>query len=350
MRWGESKRDFDPALAVWPVADRSRDVWWMQELIEQSDGSLKWRDRRVPTESGHVRLDVHRDLISAKASAAALNPICAAQLAARDIDPTTKTSLQLKVQKALQAKERLQNEETLMLAEARRRHTSTPRPQPSNVFLHPKSEEFREQLLAQLHEMPYLRAALVGLPRRALFLGADGMWSKPYAMSRTSAATVARAEIANGFGFSHSAHWGRTKGAIRKILLPRANQLLQLAGVQRMLAEALARGEKVLVCGDYVFWYEEDGSLGWQVKMTHWDRESEGATVWKEGTILSTNHGRLVILPYIKDDGERVRGHTRNAPGDGRALPRHPDHFVEIPFRELDRDLMIGLFGDLPYE
>ena len=63
----------------------------------------------------------------------------------------------------------------------------------------------------------------------------------------------ARAEIANGFGFSHEEHWGRCKAAIRKILLPRANQLLQLAGVQRMLAEALMRGEKVLVCGSYVF-------------------------------------------------------------------------------------------------
>jgi hypothetical protein len=154
----------------------------------------------------------------------------------------------------------------------------------------------------------------------------------------------------HGFGFSHEAHWGKRKAAIRKILLPRANQLLQLAGVQRMLAEALTRGEKALVCGAFVFWYEEDGSLGWQVKMTHADRGSEGATLWKQGTILSTNHGRLVILPYIKEDGEHVRGHTRNAPGDGKALPRHPDHFVDIPFRELSGDLMVGLFGELPYE
>jgi hypothetical protein len=84
--------------------------------------------------------------------------------------------------------------------------------------------------------------------------------------------------------------------------------------------------------------------------MTHSDRGSEGATLWKQGTILSTNHGRLVILPYIKEDGEHVRGHTRNAPGDGKALPRYPGHFVDIPFRELSGDLMVGLFGELPYE
>ncbi|KAJ8137997.1 hypothetical protein OY671_008790, partial [Metschnikowia pulcherrima] len=123
-----------------------------------------------------------------------------------------------------------------------------------------------------------------------------------------------------------------------------------MRAVESSSAEASTHGEKVLVCGPYVFWYEEDGSIGWQVKMTHSDRVSEGATVWKEGTILSTNHGRLVILPYIKEDGEKVRGHTRNAPGDGKALPRHPDHFADIPFREISGDLMIGLFGESPYE
>ena len=44
-----------------------------------------------------------------------------------------------------------------------------------------------------------------------------------------------------------------------------------------------------------------------------------------------------------------LRAVHRNAPGDGSALPRHPDHFVDIPFREqLCGDLMIGLFGELP--
>jgi hypothetical protein len=120
--------------------------------------------------------------------------------------------------------------------------------------------------------------------------------------------------------------------------------------VQRLLAEALSRGERVLVSNGIVFWYEQDGGVGWQVKETSSTRESEGATIWKEGTIRSTNHGRLVILPYIKENGEQVRGHTKNGPNDGRALPRHPDHYVDIPFSLYDGDLMIGLFGELPYE
>ena len=120
--------------------------------------------------------------------------------------------------------------------------------------------------------------------------------------------------------------------------------------MQRLLAEAFARGERVLVSNAIVFWYEDDGGLGWQVKETGSTTEADGATLWREGTIRSTNHGRLVILPYVKEDGEKVRGHTRNAPGDGRALPRHPDHYVDIPFSLYSGDLMIGLFGELPYE
>ena len=348
MKWGDNPRDFDIPLAIWPVPDRAHDTWWMQELIEQSDGSVKWRDRRVPTESGYVRLDIHRELAPAMQSVETLNPQFAAKLAERDLDLVSKRSLELKVRKALQARERLQHEEALMLAEAKRRNASMPRP--THLLLDPKTESLRDELTARLQEMPYLQTALVGSPKGAVVLNREGKWSAPRRVTRHGAAIVARAEIANGFGFSHLAHWGKCKAAIRKILLPRANQLLQLAGVQRMLAEALRRGEKALVCGPFVFWYEEDGALGWQVKMTHAGRESEGATVWKQGTILSINHGRLVILPYIKEDGEHVRGHTRNAPGDGKALPRHPDHLVEIPFRELSGDLVIGLFGELPYE
>ncbi|TDX23351.1 hypothetical protein [Rhodovulum visakhapatnamense] len=202
--------------------------------------------------------------------------------------------------------------------------------------------------------MPYLQVAKVGRSnsrwsQSLLYLGIDGVWSKPYHAGAKAALTAEHAKIANGFDLSANIHWGKAKARIRQILLPRANQLLQLASVQRLLAEALARGERVLVSNGIVFWYEDDG-LGWQIKATSATRESDGATIWREGTILSTNHGRLVVLPYIKENGEQVRGHTRNGPNDGRALPRHHDHYVEIPFSLYDGDLMIGLFGELPYE
>lgn len=242
-----------------------------------------------------------------------------------------------------------------MLAEALRRHADDERPEADSLKLALEAERYRHDLAEQLAVMPYLKVAKVGRSNNRwtyalLYLGLDGVWSKPYLAGEKAALTAERVKIANGFGLSASAHWGKAKAKIRQILLPRANQLLQLASVQRLLAEALQRGERVLVSNGIVFWYEADGGVGWQVKETSSPRESEGATIWKERTILSSNHGRLVVLPYVKESGEHVRGHTKNGPNDGRALPRHPDHYVEIPFSLYDGDLMIGLFGELPYE
>lgn len=45
-----------------------------------------------------------------------------------------------------------------------------------------------------------------------------------------------------------------------------------------------------------------------------------------------------------------MRGHTKSGPNDGRALPRHPDLYVDIRFSLYDGDLMIGLLRELPYE
>ncbi|MBR0727043.1 MULTISPECIES: hypothetical protein [Bradyrhizobium] len=357
MKWGDNARDFDTALAVWPHYRPLFDNWLMQELVEQGDKAPIWRDRRVPTENGRVRGDIYPDREAALSAAASLNQTLHDALAAREMDAARKRSLQLKVAKNLQSKERLRDEEELMLAEARRRHANDPRPDPSAIVLPAESVPFRQELSEQLSDMPYLRVVIVTVRetnrswhRSILYLSHDNKWSKPYIAGERSAAKAMRARIANGFGYSADDHWGKTKAKIRQILLPRANQLLQLASVQRMLAEALANGHKVLVSNGIVFWYEEDGGIGWQIKQTTSTKESEGSTLWKEGTIRSINHGRLVILPYIKESGEQVRGHTRNGPNDGRAKPRHPDHYVDIPFAQLDGDLMIGLFGELPYE
>jgi hypothetical protein len=357
MKWGDNVRDFDTALAVWPNYRPLYDNWLMQELVEQGDTAPIWRGRRVPTENGHVRGDVYLDRKAAMSAAATLNQTLHDALSAREMDTAKKKSLQLKVAKNLQSNKRRYDEEELMLAEARRRHASDPRPNPSAIRLSAESEAFRQELSDQLSEMPYLRVVMVtvgnltrGWHRSILYLSPDNTWSKPYRAGERSAAQAMRARIANGFGCSVDTHWGKTKAKIRQLLLPRANQLLQLASVQRMLAEALANGQRVLVSNGIVFWYEEDGGIGWQVKYTTSTKDSEGSTLWKEGTIRSVNHGRLVILPYIKESGEQVRGHTRNGPNDGRAKPRHPDHYVDIPFAQLDGDLMIGLFGELPYE
>lgn len=352
MKWGDMKRDFHPILAVWPEYRPLEDWWHMLEFAEAEPNRPIWRDRRVPLPDGGVRADVHRKEDEALGAASALNASLAQELERRELSAEIKISLRLKARKALEAKERLWAEERLMLDEGIRRHDKDPRPSASSLEMHAEAEPHRAALIAQLSRMPYLRAVLVRVDRQSLVLYREKelAWSKPYRASRRAAQVVLRAHIANAYGFSGSDHWGRTKGKIREMLLPRANQLLKLASVQRLLDEALQRGERVLVCGSVVFWYEEDGSVGWQTKTVAPSEEGDGTAVWNEGQILSKNHGRIVVLPYIKEDGETVSGHTKNVAGDGPAKPRHPDHFVTLPFRMLKSDLMIGLFGELPYE
>lgn len=355
VKWSELERASDVVLAIWPHYRPLFERWFMQELIDKGELAPVWRERLISGDNDTVFADHYPGRDAAIAAANALNPILRQALSARVMDPVVQRSLELKIDKALQAKQRLQDEEALMLVEALRRHAEDDRPDAAALNVAPDSERYRQDLAEQLAEMPYLRVAKVGhsnnrWSRALLYLGIDGVWSKPYYAGEKAALTAERAKIANGFDLSASAHWGKTKAKIRQILLPRANQLLQLASVQRMLAEAFARGERVLVSNGIVFWYEPNGDVGWQVKETSSTHESERATIWKEGTILSTNHGRLVVLPYIKENGERVRGHTKNGPNDGRALPRHPAHYVEIPFSLYDGDFMIGLLGELPYE
>lgn len=352
IKWGDNRRDHEAILAIWPAYKPRFDRWFMMEVVATDIGGVRWRDRRVPDEDNNVRMDVYDSRQAAVAAAEALNPALATALAARPMAEPDKTSLTLKVRKAVQARQRLMDEEALMLAEAVKRHQTDPRMPADQLQLHPEAEPYRAALAAELGAYPYLRIAMVAGPggQRILFRDPKDVWSKAYYPTDKAAEAARRARVANGFGFHHEQHWGQIKARIRAELEPRANQLLKLASVQRLLAEALARGERVLVSNGVVFWYEPDGEIGWMVKQTTSDRGEDGATLWREGTILSTNHGRLVVLPYVKENGEFVRGHTKNGPGDGRAKPRHPNHFVEIPFRELKGDLMIGLFGELPYE
>ncbi|MBA1143087.1 hypothetical protein [Mesorhizobium neociceri] len=354
MKWGESKRDFDTILAVWPSYEPLLGIWQMEELAVGKTGAPKWRDRRVPTPSGGVKLDIFSDVDAAFTAAASTNARYASELRLSSIQEELRRSLQLKASKALQAKERLRSEEIQMLAEARRRKSGTPVPQASNLKLTEKAEPFRQPLAAALAEFPYVTGARVGQLHERIAMGKsyDGTWDvlANGSLHKRGAMLIERSKIASGFDLNPTKHWGEVKAKIRQMLLPRANQLLQLSSVRRLLDEALARGERVLVGNGVVFWYEENGQVGWHVKTTNNGQSEDGTTLWTEGTILSTNHGRLVILPFIKENGEQVKGHTRNAPNDGRAKPRHPSQYVEIPFKMLSGDLMIGLFGELPYE
>lgn len=354
MKWGDSKRDFDTILAVWPTYDPLHGFWEMHELAVSQVGAPKWRDRRIPTPEGFVKMDRHFDAGAAFAASASLNERYASELQHSPIGVDLRRLLQLKTRKALQAKERLQSEEALMLAEAKRRKAAVPAPSASELQLTARAEPFRDALASALSAYPYVTGIRVGELRERVAMGKsyEGVWDvlANGSLHKRGATLIERSKIASGFDLNPTEHWGEVKAKIRQILLPRANQLLQLASVRRLLDEALAGGERVLVCNGVVFWYEQHGQVGWQVKTTNSDQSDDGTTLWTEGTIVSANHGRLVILPFIKENGEHVKGHTRNAPNDGPAKPRHPSQYVEIPFKVLNDDLMIGLFGELPYE
>lgn len=325
--------------------------WYLRALKLFPDGHLSWAGHFVDNGNGHARGTVYQSYSEATQAADAFNVDHANRVRLVESSPVIAASTLLKVGKALTAGRRLRDEEELMEREAIRRNAHLPRSPAQELKLPSSIEALRAELALQLDRAPYLH--LVALPKfRACLRRTDEMkWESAGTLNSKISQLCFREKIARGFGHSGGDHWGRTKASIRAQLLPRANQLLQLASVKQMLSDARLRGQRVLVVGGFVFWYEEDGSPGWVVKNAGGESVSgEGSTLWTEGTILSKNHGRIVVLPYIKENGDHVQGHTKNASGDGKALPRHPDQYVELPFEMLEGDLMIGLFGELKYE
>lgn len=53
---------------------------------------------------------------------------------------------------------------------------------------------------------------------------------------------------------------------------------------------------------------------------------------------LSKKYLRVVVLPYIRESGERVQRHTQNAPQDGKSLPRSRNGYFDISYKLLQGD------------
>ncbi|WP_339071498.1 hypothetical protein WIN67_14005 [Pseudomonas idahonensis] len=345
-------RDRLPVLGCWPQPwFKDESVWHMFELQLKPDGNVDWYLRRDDVAHGGYGLIVYQDYDVAVAEAKSTNLLLKHAVSNLALPFEQAESIRLKVQKALTAEERLIGEERLMLMEAMKRHAADPRPRLEDLTVFNGNDVLQAELHKRLLQYPYVQ--LVFLARYGALLEREGRftWRNIGANSLRVARYAYREKIARGFGMSGTDHWGQTKAAIRDALLPRANKLLQLASVKLLLADALYRGQRVLILGNFVFWYENGVVPQWVVKQVGVSGKSEtGETVWFEGTILSKNHGRIVVLPYIKANGERVQGHTKNAPNDGSALPRHRNDYVELPFEVLNGDLMYSLFGELKYE
>ncbi len=343
----------NPTIAIFPFAwYENGDLWRMWALKLQADGILKWERHYIDSGDGHAKSEVYQAFKEANAAANEFNRTIRERVASLNLDDDLKLSISLKAEKNVIAEKRLAQEEQLMLNEAIKRSKSFQKPSIESLVL-PKrdGEKYRDGLYQCLCESPKIQ--IVQLPKHHVSLRRKGDfdWSTSINTNSKTGMYCFRERIASAFDMSGVEHWGETKAKIRDLLLPRANKLLQISSVQRMLDEALARGQYVIVIGSFVFWYEQGKEVGWTVKSVgSASGGKEGETLWKEGKIISKNHGRIVVLPYIKENGELVQGHTKNSSKDGKALPRHPDYYLELPFEVLDGDLMIGLFGELPYE
>jgi hypothetical protein len=164
--WSQLKREDDIVVAVWPEYRPLYERWFVEEMVLREGKSPLWRDRYVETPDGHVKADVFEDLQAALRHVSELNRRLRADIPARLSDAIEIRSTELKADKAVQSRKRRLEEEMLMLAEARRRHTGTPRLDPSDLRLHPESEQYREEIGKVLAEMPYLRTVMIGRTNR----------------------------------------------------------------------------------------------------------------------------------------------------------------------------------------
>ena len=320
----------------------------MYECKLKKDGDLGWFRRHLK-ENEHFKADFYSTLDKAVKAAEKLNESLSKNMEALGLSDDLKSSLSLKVEKSVTVRKRHLLEEHLMLSEAIVRNYERNIIKQESLVVPDDSENLRLGLFEVLKETPYVQ--LVRLSKYGVTLIKDNEKWVYAKHTQKTAMYCYRERIARGFGYSGCDHWGKTKAAIRSMLLPRANKLLQLASVKRILDEARFRGLKVVVLGSFVFWFESKNHVGWSVKALSESTSSDaGRTLWLEGRILSKNHGRIVVLPYIKENGDHVLGHTKNSPHDGGALPRHKDEYVELPFEILEDDLMMGLFGELKYE
>lgn len=350
---------YDLIIAVYPTYRALFDDWVLFNYTDGGISSFRWKKRFDKFETSK-RIVSYASFEECIQESDIINKNIATQIKLSTESDELKESLLLKADKAIKARARLLKEEKLMLAAALKTVESAPRPAKEEIeipsyYLQKNHVDLLDELMGELNKNPLIEIAHLKGNRRVLgrsLTHTDKIaWSDSYRYNERTAKIAYREIIARAFGLSGADHWGKTKSEIRIMLLPRANQLLQLASIKRMLSDAKNKGQKVLMAGSYVFWYEEEGGIGWTVKASHSSEQSKsGEALWHQGTIISKNHGRIVVFPYIKENGEHVKGHTKNAPHDGRAKPRHPDDYVELPFEVIDEDLMIGLFGELNYE
>jgi hypothetical protein len=193
-----------------------------------------------------------------------------------------------------------------------------------------------------LSAYPYLRHVVTGPSTNArLWVSGDGRswqgWGDPYEKWERKRQIAKRAKATDAFGEDPAEHWGVMKSRLLRRLKPEVLGILHRQDIQERLDLAWAAGDAFVVFGDWGFL--------WNPERERWEQRDferpetdggpgRGGRLWREGRIISNNHGRIIVLPLTKADGTNVDGYTRNAPDQGASEPRANP--VEIPFKVYD--------------
>lgn len=260
-------------------------------------------------------------------------------------------SEELKAQKAQEQKDRLERDLQFLLAKALEESNRAGYSVPARHALAIDDEgdveaSVLDTIHAELARRPYLRhvaAQTAGFLQ--LWTSQDGLvwkqWGRYEKWERKHLIAL-RAKATDAFGEDPMDHWGRVRGRLLERLKDPKLDTLQREDVKLRLAEARSRGVEFVVIGKIGFFWDSSSNDWQRREVERADVQGGGATgsrLWREGRIISNNHGRVVVLPFIKEDGTKTEGHTRNAPYQGPAEPR-PES-IEIPFAiydDLNRD------------
>jgi hypothetical protein len=189
---------------------------------------------------------------------------------------------------------------------------------------------------------PYLRHVVTDPSTNArLWVSEDGRswkeWGGPYEKWERKRQIAKRAKATDAFGEDPAEHWGVVKSRLLRRLKPEVLGILHRQDIQERLDLARAEKDAFVVFGDWGFLWNPERERWEQRDFERPETDGDpgrGSHLWREGRIISSNHGRIIVLPFTKADGTTVDGYTRNAPHQGRSEPRANP--VEIPFKVYD--------------
>lgn len=271
-------------------------------------------------------------------------------------DPELLTA-ELKERKAKEAAERHGRQDALLRAAAAAKGAEFAPIDPESVVLavteRPITDSWTASLQGRiggviqdkLKRMPYLRHVLFSpADYPQMWTSDDGVtWESPESWKYTKWAvkrSVAdRAEITDAFGIDPLCHWGVTRGKLLRLIKSGWLDLAHRSDVKTALDKARERGIDLVIIQSRAFVWSDSEWRERDVDRKRSTMQGAGSQAWLKAEIVSRNYGRVIVLPFVRDDGVVVPGHTRNPPHEGKSPPRATPHIFSFAvYDELGRD------------